>query len=96
MGIKQASRVLGATGLQSLGPNCPCTLGSCWHLLDMRLRVGAGAPRPLPSSGLLLLGLLLLPAVVALPRGKSYSKAWRGRGRTTGSRGTPRAGVEFL
>ncbi|VFV32942.1 platelet factor 4-like [Lynx pardinus] len=35
----------------------------------MRLRVGARAPRPLPSSGLLLLGLLLLPAVVALPRG---------------------------
>ncbi|XP_047712797.1 platelet factor 4-like isoform X1 [Prionailurus viverrinus] len=35
----------------------------------MRLRVGARAPRPLPISGLLLLGLLLLPAVVALPRG---------------------------
>uniref|UniRef100_A0A8C8WII1 Multifunctional fusion protein n=1 Tax=Panthera leo TaxID=9689 RepID=A0A8C8WII1_PANLE len=33
----------------------------------MRLRVGARAPSPLPSSGLLLLGLLLLPAVVSLP-----------------------------
>ncbi|XP_058578274.1 platelet factor 4-like [Neofelis nebulosa] len=34
----------------------------------MRLRVGARAPSPLPSSGLLLLGLLLLPAVVSVPR----------------------------
>uniref|UniRef100_A0A8C9KP19 Multifunctional fusion protein n=1 Tax=Panthera tigris altaica TaxID=74533 RepID=A0A8C9KP19_PANTA len=34
----------------------------------MRLRVGSRAPSPLPSSGLLLLGLLLLPAVVSLPR----------------------------
>ncbi|XP_005874883.1 PREDICTED: platelet factor 4 isoform X2 [Myotis brandtii] len=31
----------------------------------MSLRVGARASRPRPSSGLLLLGLLLLPAVVA-------------------------------
>ncbi|XP_047575946.1 platelet factor 4-like [Lutra lutra] len=67
LGIKWAWRVLGATGLHKPQPRLPYTLGFCLYLLDMSVGARSCAPSPWLGPGLLLLGLLLLPAVVALP-----------------------------
>ncbi|XP_035877884.1 platelet factor 4-like isoform X1 [Phyllostomus discolor] len=53
---------LRSTALHNAGSDCPRTLVSGWHLGNMSLRMGSCA---FPIPGLLLLGLLLLPAVVA-------------------------------
>lgn len=79
-------------------PRRPCTRLSCGHLCDMKLGEGSRASRPRPSPGLLLLGLLLLPAVVARIIGENRSKAARGRGGGRGTEGraagSPGAGAE--
>ncbi|XP_037684895.1 platelet factor 4-like [Choloepus didactylus] len=63
--IKRAWRVPKTIPLWSASPDFSCSLGSCWNLGNMSLRVGAGALRLRPSPGLLLLGVLLLSAGLA-------------------------------
>ena len=93
-GDKTGLESLRSTGLHNAGWDCPWTPVSCWHLGNMSLRVGFCA---FSISGLLLLGLLLLPAVVASTSGENRSKTWRagvaGR-RPEEGRGTPAAAVE--
>lgn len=74
-GDKTGRGSLGTTGLQSASPVCPRTLVSGWHLGNMNLRAASRVSRPWPSPPLLLLGLLLLPAAVALTSGEIRSKA---------------------
>lgn len=76
-GDKTGLESLRSTGLHNAGSDCPRTPVSCWHLGNMSLRVGSCA---FPIPGLLLLGLLLLPAVVAETSGKNRSKTGRAGG----------------
>lgn len=83
------------TGLERPGSHWPAqpqherprALWTRAHVSTMSLGAGHRAPRPRPSSGLLLLGLLLLSAAVALAGGESLSRAGGHRG--GGESGSP-------